>query len=102
MLPAEEGSRADTVREVLPRPAPGPAWVLDGSRAMTRRAATTLIVTATGVSPVLAGSGTGAYRDMSGTFVLTITVHEVDSWPGCTALLAETIYMAGSGTVSIG
>jgi hypothetical protein len=32
---------------------------------------------------------------------LTITINEVDSWPKCRSLLAETIYSSGSGTISI-
>jgi hypothetical protein len=58
------------------------------------------IVTATGMTPIVAGSGTGAYRGISGNFTMTITIHEVDSWPKCKALLAQTIFITGSGTVS--
>ena len=58
------------------------------------------IVTATGSAPVVAGSGTGSYKGMGGNFKMTITINEVDSWPKCSALLAETIYTSGSGTVS--
>ena len=58
------------------------------------------IVTATGTTPIVAGSGTGAYQGISGNFSMTITIHEVDSWPKCRALLAQTIYIAGVGAVS--
>ena len=58
------------------------------------------IVTATGTAPVVAGSATGAYQRISGTFRMTITINEVDSWPKCRALLAQTIYIAGVGAVS--
>jgi hypothetical protein len=49
---------------------------------------------------VVVGSGTGAYKGISGNFKLTITINEVDSWPKCTSLLAESIYTSGSGPVS--
>jgi hypothetical protein len=63
-------------------------------------------VSVTGAAPVVAGSGTRAYKGISGTFTLTIAVNEVDAkQPGCqpfsgNPLLAETIFIAGSGTVS--
>jgi hypothetical protein len=62
-------------------------------------------VSVTGAAPVVAGSGTGAYKGISGAFTLTITGNEVDAKPGCqpfsgSALLAQTIFFAGSGTVS--
>jgi hypothetical protein len=60
------------------------------------------MVTVTGMTPIVAGSGTGAYKGISGTFKTTITIHEVDSWPKCTGFLAEEIFTAGSGTVSFG
>jgi hypothetical protein len=60
------------------------------------------IVTATGSTPIVAGSGTGAYRGIGGNFTTTITVHEVDSWPRYGALLAETIVLTASGVVSFG
>jgi hypothetical protein len=61
--------------------------------------------TVTGAVPVVADSGTGAYKGIHGTFTLTITGNEVDAKPGChpfsgTALLAQTIFIAGSGTVT--
>jgi hypothetical protein len=60
------------------------------------------IVTASGATPIVAGSGTGSYQGIRGTLTTTITVHEVDSWPKCRALLAETIVTSGSGVVSYG
>ena len=62
-------------------------------------------VTVTGAAPVVAGSGTGAYKGISGSFKLTITANEVDAKPGCqpfsgSPLLAQTVVIAGSGTVS--
>ena len=60
----------------------------------------------TGAAPVVAGSGTGAYTGISGSLELTITGNEVDAKPGCqpfsgSALLAQSIVIAGSGTVSL-
>lgn len=59
----------------------------------------------TGAAPVVPGSGTGAYAGISGDFELTITGNEVDAKPGCqpfsgSALLAQSIFIQGSGTVS--
>jgi hypothetical protein len=63
-------------------------------------------VAVTGAAPVVAGSGTGAYKGISGKFELTITANEVDNSPGCqpfhgTPLLAQTVFIAGPGTVSL-
>jgi len=62
-------------------------------------------VAVTGAAPVVTGSGTGAYKGIRGNFTLTVTGNEVDAKPGClpfsgTALLAQSIFVAGSGTVS--
>src|SRR5262249_21645138 len=61
-------------------------------------------VSVAGAAPVVAGSGTGAYRGISGSFTLTITGTEVDGKPGCQPfggpLLAQSIFVSGSGTVS--
>jgi hypothetical protein len=59
------------------------------------------VVTSTGESPIVAGSGTGAYKGIGGELKLTTTVHEVDSWPKCAVLLSESIVIAGSGTVNL-
>jgi hypothetical protein len=60
--------------------------------------------TVTGAAPVVAGSGTGAYKGISGSFKLTVTGNEVDGKPGCqpfsAPLLAQSIFVTGSGTVS--
>jgi hypothetical protein len=64
-------------------------------------------VAVTGAAPVVAGSGTGAYKGISGSFTLTITGNEVDAKPGCqpfsgsTPLLAQSIIITGSGSVSL-
>jgi hypothetical protein len=60
------------------------------------------VVTVNGTAPIVSGSGTGAYKGISGALQLTTTVHEVDSYPGCASLLAETVYTTGSGTVAFG
>ena len=60
-------------------------------------------VAVTGAAPVVAGSGTGAYKGIRGDFTLTVTANEVDAKPGChpfSGLLAESVFIAGSGTVS--
>ena len=63
------------------------------------------IVTTTATAPIIGGSGTGAYKGIRGSFKMTITVAEVDSWPKCSiagpdVLLAEDIFITGSGIVS--
>lgn len=65
------------------------------------------IVTVTAATPIVAGSGTGADQGISGSFTMTITIAEVDSWPTCpvagpATLLSEDIFITGSGTVSFG
>jgi hypothetical protein len=52
--------------------------------------------------PVVAGSGTGAYARLRGTFDLTAVVDEVDKPPcdGTGAFLEQTIIITGTGTVS--
>lgn len=65
-------------------------------------------VSATDVAPIVPGSGTGAYRGIGGTFTLTITAGEVDARTAdpaspCNAtgaLLGETIFTTGPGTIS--
>jgi hypothetical protein len=54
--------------------------------------------------PIVAGSGTGAYRDIAGGFDMTVTADEVQSKP-CTPSISkpplwEVIVLAGSGTVT--
>lgn len=62
-------------------------------------------VSVTAPVPVVAGSGTGAYRGISGDFTLTATVDEIDAKSGCTAtgrFLAQVIVITGAGTVRTG
>ena len=61
--------------------------------------------TVTARTPVVAGSGTGAYQGITGSFTLTATVDEIDVKSGCTAtgtFIAQVIVISGSGTVRIG
>jgi hypothetical protein len=54
---------------------------------------------------VVAGSGTGSYQGIRGTFDLTVVLDEVFAPAGCSAAspyLAQSIVMAGSGTVALG
>ena len=55
----------------------------------------------------MAGSGTGAYKGISGDFKTTVTINEVDSWPKCprndtTPVLSQSLFITGSGAVSFG
>jgi hypothetical protein len=56
-----------------------------------------------GAVPIVAGSGTGAYQGISGTFTLTVTIAEDFPPARCDVTappLAEAIVMSGAGTVS--
>ncbi|GAA5190159.1 hypothetical protein GCM10023322_44660 [Rugosimonospora acidiphila] len=58
-----------------------------------------------GAVPVVAGSGTGAYRGIRGSFHLTITLDEVYRPGACSeqsAYLSQTIVTTGSGRVAFG
>jgi hypothetical protein len=59
----------------------------------------------TALVPVVPGSGTGAYRGISGGFTLTATVDEIDAKSGCTAtgaFIAQVIVITGPGSVRRG
>jgi hypothetical protein len=63
------------------------------------------VVVSSGAS-IDSGSGTGAYKGLSGTFMLTITINEVETPPHCpttdtSPFLAQTVFFSGSGTVSL-
>jgi hypothetical protein len=54
-------------------------------------------------APVVAGSGTGAYRGITGTFDVTVTIEEVDVKPVCngtSGFLSQLILLDGTGSVS--
>ena len=58
-------------------------------------------VTVRAAVPIVAGSGTGAYARLHGTFELTAVVDEVDRPPcdGTGAFIEQTIIIAGTGAV---
>jgi hypothetical protein len=61
-------------------------------------------VTVTEAAPIVKGSGTGAYRGISGTFTITITIDEIAAKSACNAtgaFVAQAIIMTGPGTVSL-
>jgi hypothetical protein len=63
-------------------------------------------VAVSGGAAIEAGSGTGAYKGLSGTLTLTITINEVQSPPNCPATdtspyLAQSVFITGSGKVSL-
>ena len=58
----------------------------------------------TAPAPVVAGSGTGAYRGIKGSLTLRVTIDEVDVKPcpgGTSRFLSQLIFLVGSGTVSV-
>lgn len=63
-------------------------------------------ITANGAAPIIAGSGTGAYRGIGGTFQMSMTAGEVDAPTTdnrCNltgALLGQVIVTEGTATVS--
>jgi hypothetical protein len=59
------------------------------------------IVTATAPTPIVSGSGTGAYKGISGSLVMTVNVNEVDASPQCGGLLAQSVFTTATGTVSL-
>jgi hypothetical protein len=69
------------------------------------RATCSIHGTVTGTAPVVAGSGTGAYRGITGTFTLTISLDE--DWikgPACTEasrFRAQLLLISGSGPVRL-
>ena len=55
--------------------------------------------------PIVAGSGAGSYRGISGSFALTITLDEIYRPPACSetsAYLAQSIVTTGTGSISLG
>lgn len=61
--------------------------------------------TVSGPVPIVAGSGTGSYQGIHGTFTLTITLDEVYQPAGCaetSPYLAQAILITGPGTVAVG
>jgi hypothetical protein len=62
------------------------------------------LLSVTAAVPIVAGSGTGAYRGISGSFSVTATLHEVEATPcqHANAFLWQAIIVSGPGTVSVG
>jgi hypothetical protein len=63
-------------------------------------------VSVTGTSPIIAGTGTGAYKALQGSLHMTITINEVEDWPTCpktdtSPYLAQSVFIAGSETVAV-
>lgn len=63
-------------------------------------------VSITGATPIVGHSGTGSYKDISGTFSTTITINEVEDWPACpdidtSPFLAQTVFLTGTGMVHL-
>jgi len=58
----------------------------------------------TAPAPIVAGSGTGAYQGITGSFRLTMTADEVEKKPcqPAAAFQWQVIVLAGHGTVSLG
>lgn len=56
----------------------------------------------TATTPIVAGSGTGSYRGISGSFRVAITANEVQPKPchPATGFLWQVIVLTGTGTVS--
>jgi len=62
----------------------------------------TNLVSVTGTTPIVAGSGTGAYRGIRGSFPVILTLNEVEArpcQPSPGAFRAQLITVAGSGTI---
>ena len=60
-------------------------------------------ITVSAPAPVVAGSGSGSYRGISGAFTMTATIDEVDVKPVCNGtskFLSQVILLAGTGSVS--
>lgn len=60
----------------------------------------------TDLAPITSGSGTGAYKGIAGTFHLTITINEVESWPACpqtdtSPYLSQSAFVTGLGLVTL-
>jgi hypothetical protein len=61
------------------------------------------LISVTGIPPIVAGSGTGAYHRIRGSFPVTLTLNEVEAkpcQPSPGAFRAQLITVAGSGTIS--
>jgi hypothetical protein len=60
-------------------------------------------ITFTAEAPIVAGSGTGAYAGITGSYTTKVTVDEVDKKPVCNGtspFISQVILLNGAGTVS--
>jgi hypothetical protein len=63
-------------------------------------------VSVSGATPVIDGTGTGAYKGLQGSLDMTITINEVEEWPTCpktdtSPYLAQSVFITGKGMVSL-
>ena len=61
------------------------------------------LISVTGTTPIVAGSGTGAYRGIHGRFPVTLTLNEVEArpcQPSPGTFRAQLITVAGSATIA--
>lgn len=63
------------------------------------------VIEVSGTAPIVSGSGVRAYSGLHGSFHLTISINEVESWPTCpkndtSPCLAQSVSSVGSGLVS--
>ena len=79
------------------------AFVTVGSHAPIYPTTCTDLISVTRITPIVAGSGTGAYRGIRGSFRLTLALNEVEArpcQPNPGAFRAQLITVAGSGTIA--
>jgi hypothetical protein len=79
------------------------AFVKAGSHAPIYPKTCTDLISVTRIAPIVAGSGTGAYRGIHGSFRLTLALNEVEArpcQPSPGAFRAQLITVAGSGTIA--
>lgn len=64
------------------------------------------VMTVAAKTPIVPASGTNAYKGISGTLSMTVTINEVAEAPNCpktdtSPFLAQTVFFTGSGKVSL-
>jgi hypothetical protein len=79
--------------------------IVNATTHWTTTATCSFYLRVTAATPVVAGSGTGEYRGISGSVSMTVTIDEVDVKPcpgGTSRFLSQLIFLVGSGTLSLG
>jgi len=79
------------------------AFVTAGSHAPIYPKTCTDLISVTGTTPIVAGSGTGAYHRIRGSFPVILTLNEVEArpcQPSPGGFRAQLITVTGSGTIS--